>query len=85
MSKRLQVLIEEAEYRQIQRVARSRRMTVAEWVRNALRLARDRESPADPGRKLEAVRASLRHSYPVGEIDEMLAEIERGYVDRSQG
>jgi hypothetical protein len=35
MGKRLQVLIEDAEYRQIQRVARARRMTVAEWVRTA--------------------------------------------------
>ncbi len=79
------VLTEDAEYRQIQRVARARRMTVAEWVRTALRLARDREAPLDPSRKLEAVRAFLRDSYPVGEIDEVLAEIERGYIDRSIG
>jgi len=40
MTKRLQVLLDEAEWRQIQRSARAERTTVAEWVRRALRQAR---------------------------------------------
>jgi hypothetical protein len=39
-SKRLQVILEYPEYREIQRVARSRPMSIAEWVRQALDLAR---------------------------------------------
>jgi predicted nucleic acid-binding protein len=40
MSKRLQVILKDPEYREIQRVARSRHMSIAEWVPQALDLAR---------------------------------------------
>lgn len=40
MTKRLQVLFEDDEYRALQRSAREERMTVAEWVRQTLRQAR---------------------------------------------
>ena len=80
MSKRLQVLVDEKEYREIQQVARRSRMTVAEWVRQALRLARRREPLRDAERKLEAVRAAAKHEFPTGEIDQILSEIERGYL-----
>ena len=40
MSKRLQVLLDEPEWREIQKAARAERKTVAEWVRQALRTAR---------------------------------------------
>lgn len=81
MSKRLQVLLEEAELREVQRAARARRMTVAEWVRQALRAARHRDPTKGPERKLAAVRAAARYSFPTADIDQMLAEIERGYLD----
>ncbi|HUF68849.1 MAG TPA: hypothetical protein VMM79_09430 [Longimicrobiales bacterium] len=55
-------------------------MTVAEWVRQALRAARRREPAVDTLKKLETVRATARHEYPTAEIETMLAEIERGYV-----
>jgi hypothetical protein len=42
MSKRLQVILQDLEYRKIQRVARSRHMSLAEWVRQALDSARRR-------------------------------------------
>ena len=42
MSKRLQVLLDEQEFDDIQDIARRNRMTVAEWVRQALRAARRR-------------------------------------------
>jgi len=79
MTKRLQVLLQESEYREIQRVARSRRMTLAEWVRQALDVARRREPLGDADKKLALIRAAARHSYPTGDIDNMLAEIEKGY------
>jgi hypothetical protein len=81
MSKRLQVLFEEQEWREIKRAARAQRMTVSEWVRQALRVVRQR-TPASPAdRKLRAVREATQFSYPAGDIDEMLGEIERGYTD----
>ena len=80
MSHRLQVLLDETEFAEIRRIARRHRMTVAEWVRQALRAARRDEPVIEPRRKLAAVREATRHAYPTGDIDCMLAEIERGYL-----
>jgi predicted ATPase len=80
MSKRLQVLLDEDELREIQRIARTRRMTVAEWVRQALRSAGQSEPLREASKKLEVLRAAARHSYPTGDIEQMLGEIERGFV-----
>ena len=79
MAKRLQVIIRDPEYREIQRMARSRHMSIAEWVRQALDLARRREPTTDVGTKLEAIRAAVRYDFPSGDIADMLAEIESGY------
>ncbi len=79
MSKRLQVILEESEYREIQRAARSRHMSIAEWVRQTLDLARREEPAGSMGKKLETVRRAARCEYPAGDINSMLAEIEAGY------
>lgn len=80
MSKRLQVLLEEAEMADVRRAARRQRMTTAEWVRQALRAARRAAPEGDPKKKLAVVRIAARHSFPSADIDEMLAQIERGYA-----
>jgi Cdc6-like AAA superfamily ATPase len=80
MSKRLQVLLEDQELLEIQRMAKRQRMTTAEWVRRALRAAKRAEPRGDARRKLETIRAAARHAYPAPEIEQMLAEIERGYL-----
>jgi len=79
MAKRLQVILQDPEYREIRRVARSRHMSIAEWVRQALELARRREPSGSVGKKLEIIHVAAQHQYPVGDIDTMLAEIEAGY------
>jgi len=79
MAKRLQVILQDPDYREVQRMARSRHMSLAEWVRQALELARRREPLGAAGKKLEVIRAAAQHDYPTGDIDTMLAEIERGY------
>jgi len=81
MSKRLQVVLEEEELREIQEAARRRRLTVSEWVRQVLRAARRQEPLRDKEAKLAAIRAATRHAFPAPEIESMLAEIERGYLD----
>jgi hypothetical protein len=80
MSKRLQVLLDEAELRDVQEAARRQGTPVSEWVRHALREARRREPRGDLDSKLSAVRTAARHRFPTADIDEMLAEIERGYA-----
>jgi hypothetical protein len=84
MSKRLQVILKDPEYREIQRAARSQRMSIAEWVRRALDLARSREPAGGVSKKIGVIRAAARHEYPVSDIDGMLAEIERGYGTDAQ-
>ena len=77
MSKRLQVLLDEEEYLEIQGVARRQRVTVAEWVRQALRKARE-DHPGTVESKLRAVADASRHEFPTADIDIMLREIEVG-------
>lgn len=79
MAKRLQVILHDAEYREIQRVARARHMSIAEWVRQALAAARRYEPLGDVSKKLDTVRDAARNEFPTAEIDEMLDQIERGY------
>ena len=52
MGKRLQVILKDPEYQEIRRAARSRHMSIAEWVRQALDLARRREPSGSMGKKL---------------------------------
>jgi predicted transcriptional regulator len=80
MSKRLQVLLDDTEYRTLQRLAQKQGMTVSEWVRQAIRAMRRQEPVYDTARKLSAIREGTRHAYPAPDISEMLAEIERGYA-----
>jgi len=84
MSKRLQVLLDDAELREIQRLARAQRMTVAEWVRAALRAARRREPLGETAKRLDVVRSATRYAFPTADIDAMLGEIEAGYVGESR-
>jgi hypothetical protein len=79
VAKRLQVIIQDPEYREIQRAAKTQHMSVAAWVRQALAIARRRDPIGDAGKKLDAVRAAARHAYPTADIEGMLAEIESGY------
>ncbi|MGH7556412.1 MAG: ribbon-helix-helix protein, CopG family [Gemmatimonadota bacterium] len=80
MSKRLQVILDDEEYGEIQRFARRQRMNVSEWVRQALRRARRSEPTVEAGRKLEVVRSAVAHKFPTADIEQMLQEIERGYL-----
>ena len=77
MTKRMQVLFADDEYREIQAAAERRRMTVAEWVRQSLRKARSDQS-RDVGIKLRAVAEAARNEFPTADIDVMLEEIETG-------
>ncbi len=79
MSKRLQVIVQDPEYREIQRAARLRRMSIAEWVRQALVQVRRSEPSREVASKLEVIRAASRMDFPTADIDQMLEEIERGY------
>ena len=77
MSKRLQVLLDEEEYKEIQGVARRHRVTLAEWVRQALRQARS-DHPGAVDAKLRVIADASQHNFPTADIEVMLREIEAG-------
>ena len=79
MTKRLQVLFDDDEYLALQQSAREDRMTMAEWVRQALRQARQRRRQAVDV-KLRALEEACRHEGPTADIETMLDEIEQGYL-----
>ena len=78
MSTRLQIVMSEAEVASLRRVARRAGLTVSEWARRALRAARDTQAGPSPDSRLEALARALRCNHPTGDIDDMLADIERG-------
>ena len=79
MAKRLQVILQDGEYREIKRLAAARHLSIAAWVRQALTMARWKEPLGDAAKKLDLIRAAARYGYPTADIEQMVAEIERGY------
>jgi len=84
MSTRLQVILDDREMADIRRTAKRERLTVAEWVRRALRTARQRVPASTADKKVQVIRAAAKHSFPTGDIDQMLSEIEAGYSAGAQ-
>jgi Ribbon-helix-helix protein, copG family len=85
MTKRLQVLLEDEELRDIQALAKRRRQTTAAFVRDALRAARTAAEYPLPEARLRAVREAAGHAYPAGDIEELLAQTEQGYLSGEGG
>ena len=79
MSKRLQVVLKDPEYREIRRAARARKLSVSEWVRQALAVVRRSEPSGSIEKKLAAIRKAAKVNAPAPDIEQMLAEIEQGY------
>jgi hypothetical protein len=79
MSIRLQVLFDDNEMRAVRDAARRRGVSVSAWVRDVLREARAGDAGGDVERKLDAVRSAVEHEFPTADVEELLAQIERGY------
>ncbi len=85
MTECLHVLVSDTELRDIQRLAGRRHQTTAEWVRGALLAARLAEPGPSSVDKLAAIRRASAHAFPIGEIDLVLADIERSQVGIDAG
>jgi hypothetical protein len=72
---RLSQSVEESDFCEIGHAARLRGLSVAEWVRRSVRAELDRERESAVTAKLEAVRRAAKHSFPSGDIAQMLAEM----------
>ena len=68
----------EAEVASLRQVARRAGLNVSEWARRVLRAARDTQAGPSPASRLEALDRALDCNHPTGDIEEMLADIERG-------
>jgi hypothetical protein len=66
---------------ELQRLARREHLALGEWVRRALREARLQRPGQEPQAKLKAVRKAVEYAFPTAEVDQILAEIERGYSE----
>ena len=75
----MQVLVDDVELREMQRLAKSKGLTLAEWVRQTLRAEYSRAPAGDTKRKLACVRSAARHQFPAPDIEQMIEEIGRGY------
>jgi hypothetical protein len=82
MKKCLEILLDESELQEIERLAKRERVSVAEWVRRTLRAALRSARKTDARQKLEIVRSAVQCSFPTAEPEEMLAEIARSYAGR---
>jgi hypothetical protein len=80
MAKQLRTVLEDLIYCELQRVARSRQMSLAEWVREALDRALRHEPLGSVDEKLGAIRTGARYGSPTSDVGTMLAEIEPGYA-----
>jgi hypothetical protein len=81
MSKRLQVVLDDAELRRYEESAEALGLSLSAWVRLALRAAELEVAGGDVDHKLAAIREAFDKSFPAPDIDTMLAEIEQGYLD----
>jgi hypothetical protein len=80
MSKRLQVVMDEAEYAEIETAAAREGETVSQWVRQTLRQAWREQPDAKVARKLALLRATRTMDGPTGDIEQLLEETARGYL-----
>ena len=80
MSIRLQVIMEPKELAQIKRIAKAAKMTVAEWTRQWLRKGIQERSERNPEDKITRLRKLSKTHAPTCDIDQMLKEIESGYL-----
>ena len=79
MTDRLEVLLDDAELRTIQGLARRDKLTTPEWVRRRLREGMDAGPRPDTATRLDAIHAAYRQASaePAPEIGQMLDEIGR--------
>jgi hypothetical protein len=78
VSKRLQVILPDDEYRALAAAAQRQGKPVARVVRESLKRTLGEEAGIDPNDRIAAVLRFARFAGPTGDIDQMLDDIERG-------
>jgi len=78
MSKRVQVVLSDEDYASLASAARTRGTSMSQLVRESLRRTVAEDAEADAERRIAAVLRFSRFTGPSTDIDQVLAEIERG-------
>jgi hypothetical protein len=81
MSKRLQVLVDEKEYKEFGRRAKIEGVSVGEWVRQSLRQSLRNRSGKKPEEKMNEIRGiAEKGDLPSSNIEKMNKEISESYL-----
>ncbi len=74
----MQILVPEREAEEYRQAAEQTGLSFSEWARRALRRARQSQAGRGPDDKLHALDRALGCGHPTGDVDTLLADIERG-------
>ena len=80
MAKRLEILLDDAEYAAIEEAARRQGISVSDWVRHMLRDA-PRYELDRAGQKRTALERAAQYNHPTADIDQMLSRDKRRVHD----
>jgi hypothetical protein len=84
MTKPLHVLFDDEELREIHAAARRRGMTTADWVRDAVRTARQRDA-FGPGPRRSSVRVVTDEGGSLPDVEALLSELDLRVLDDDPG
>ena len=79
MSKRLQVLLSDQEYKKLAQHAKLESLPLGTWVRSVLRRVTESNSSKSIDDKLKVLHRAQNINAPTASITEMIREIEDGY------
>jgi hypothetical protein len=79
VSKRLHVLMSDAEYEDLQRAAFSQKLGVGAFVRRELQRSCQRSNARAVDDKLRVIQSAMAYSFPTADLEQMNQEIEQGY------
>ncbi|MBI1860545.1 MAG: hypothetical protein HYR96_06475 [Deltaproteobacteria bacterium] len=78
MSKRLQVLIPDDVFKQLQAICRDRGVPVADFVRTSIESSLSKQKPIPAGDRIARILKFAKFDGPTGDIDKILREIDKG-------
>ena len=71
--------------KEIKTLAEQEKMTVSAWVRRAIMHEKKDRPGINAKTKLEVIRKSSEYTFPTGNIEDMIADIERSYLKGLNG
>jgi hypothetical protein len=82
MSKRLQVILADDEYKEIKELSYSTNKNIAEWVREGLHFFIKFQKPEPKEKRIAKILKYAKYTGPTGNIKSILKEIEKGYLNK---